>query len=325
MMLEFRWPALLWALLLVPGLAILYARWTRRRAPRPVIFSDLATLAAAGEQASRWRRHVAAGVFLLGLGLALMALGRPVFPLPVPADRSAIMLVLDISGSMRSTDIAPNRLEAAKAAARAFLAAVPDQVSVGLVTFGGYATLVAPPGTDHRVIVERLEGLSFIRRTAIGEGLLEAVAALPGRVRPGPDGTLPVVPHADRPPGVVILLSDGRSNTGIDAVRAAQIARQQDVVVHTVGVGNPAPDPNAFVIGGSLDESELRAVAQVGGGTYHHASSAASLAGIYKRLARSVGWERRPDEVSAAFALAGAVALSAALAVARWVTHPLGL
>ncbi|MDR7544302.1 MAG: VWA domain-containing protein [Armatimonadota bacterium] len=325
MMLEFRWPALLWALLLVPGLVTLYVRWTRQVARRSVIFSDLATLVAAGEQASRWRRHVAAAAFFLGLGLALVALGRPVFPLPVPADRSAIMLVLDISGSMRSTDIAPNRLEAAKAAARAFLAEVPDQVRVGLVTFGGYATLLAPPGTDHNAIAERLEGLSFIRRTAIGEGLLEAVSALPGRVRPRPDGTLPVVPHADRPPGVVILLSDGRSNTGIDAVRAAEIARQQDVVVHTIGVGNPAPDPSALVIGGSLDESELRAVAQAGGGTYHHASSAASLAGIYKKLARTVGWERRPDEVSAAFALAGAMALVASVTLARWFTHPLGL
>jgi Ca-activated chloride channel family protein len=281
-------------------------------------------VARAVEQARPWRRHAAAGVFLVGLALVIAALGRPMFPIPVPADRSVIMLVIDVSGSMRSTDIDPNRLEAAKAAARAFLKDVPDQVRVGLVSFGGYATLVAPPGTDHEEIAARMESFSFIRRTAIGDGLLEAVAALPGRVRPNTDGTLPPLPQGARAPGVVILLSDGRSNAGINAVRAAEIARQQDVVVHTIGVGNPNPQANAYVIGGVMDESELRAVAQAGGGTYHHATSASALRGIYRQLARSVGWERRPDEVSGLLALAGAVALVSSLTVARWFTHPLG-
>jgi Ca-activated chloride channel family protein len=174
------------------------------------------------------------------------------------------------------------------------------------------------------VIKERFEGFSFIRRTAIGEGLLEAVAALPGRVRPNPDGSLPLVPPGIRPPGVVILLSDGRSNAGIDAVKAAQIAREQDVIVHTIGVGQRDPQPGAYVIGGTMDESELQAVAQAGGGTYHHASSASALKHVYRTLARAVGWERRPDEVSGVFALVGAVALTASLAVSRVLTHPLG-
>jgi Ca-activated chloride channel family protein len=94
--------------------------------------------------------------------------------------------------------------------------------------------------------------------------------------------------------------------------------------VHTIGVGNPNPQPNAYVIGGTMDESELRAVAQAAGGTYHHAASASALRGIYRQLARSVGWERRPDEISGLLALAGAVALVSSLAVARWFTHPLG-
>lgn len=321
----FLWPAVLWSLVLVPGLVALYVSLIRRAASRAVVFPDLGIVASAAQAAAGGRRHIAAGIFMVGLALSLVALSRPTFPIPVPADRSAIMLVIDVSGSMRSTDIEPNRLEAAKAAAKVFLASVPDRVRIGLVTFGGYATLVAPPGTDHAVIRERIAGLTFIRRTAIGEGLLEAVAALPGRVRPNPDGTLPPAPPGGRPPGIVILLSDGRSNTGISSVRAAEIARQQEVIVHTIGVGALVTPPGAFVIGGSLDESELRAVAQAGGGTYHHASSAAALEDVYRRLARSVGWERRPDEISALFALAGAVALAASLGVARLATYPLGL
>jgi Ca-activated chloride channel family protein len=271
------------------------------------------------------RRHVPAIMFIAGLACALVALARPMAPLMVPAERSAIMLVMDISGSMRSTDIEPSRMEAAKAAAKAFLAAVPDNVRVGLVTFGGYATLAAPPGTDQERIAEMMDGFTFIRRTAIGEGLLEAVAALPGRVRPNPDGSLPELPTGPKPPGIVILLSDGRSNAGIDSTRAAEIAKAQEVIVHTIGVGSRDPRPGTYVLGGTMDESELQAVAVAGGGTYHHAGSARELHNVYRQLARSSAWERRSDEVSAVFALFGAMALVAAVFVSRLHTHPLDL
>ncbi len=320
----FLWPALLWALLLVPALGWLYFWLLRRRTRAPLTFPDVGTLSAAVAAGRRRRRHTPAALLLLGVALALVALARPTFPIPVPADRSAIMLVIDVSGSMRSTDIEPSRLEAAKVAAKAFLADLPKRVRVGLVTFGGYATLVEPPGTDRERMVTALDGLSFIRRTAIGEGLLEAVAALPGRVRPGPDGTLPAIPPGPKPPAFVILLSDGRSNTGIDAVEAARIARAQEVRVFTVGVGQLERPPGTWTIGGPLDESELRAIAQAAGGTYYHASSASALKDLYRRLARVVGWERRPDEVSALLALAGAVALVGSLAASRLLIHPLG-
>jgi Ca-activated chloride channel family protein len=201
---------------------------------------------------------------------------------------------------------------------------LPSGVRVGLVTFGGYATLLVPPGTDHDRVSRALEGLSFIRRTAIGEGLLEAMAALPGRVKPLPDGTLPPVPPGRKSPGIVILLSDGNSNSGIDSVRAAEIARLQEVTVYTVGVGSKTYRPDSWMIGGPLDDSELQAVARAGGGSYYYASSADALRNVYRRLARMVGWERRPDEVSGVFALVGAVALIASLATARLLTYPLG-
>src|SRR3989304_4722532 len=161
----FIWPGLLWGLLLVPAVLALYVRLLRR------------ALAPAG------------------VGVA-----RPVVPLPVPADRSAIILAIDSSGSMRSQDILPTRLDAAKAAAKDFVAALPNRVRLGLVMFGGYALLLVPPGTDRPRILEAVDGLGFVRRTAIGEGLLEAVVALPERSRPGLDGTLPP-PSGPPPPG----------------------------------------------------------------------------------------------------------------------------
>src|SRR5437867_656357 len=231
---------------------------------------------------------------------------------------------MDVSGSMRSTDIAPSRLEAAKSSAKAFLRSLPTSVRVGFVAFAGYAGLLAPPGTDHARIEALIDGVSTARRTAIGDGLLEAVAALPGRVRPDPNGTLPAAPALPLPPGMIVLLSDGRSNAGMDPLKAAAIAAQQQVTVYTVGVGQRVTPDNTWTIGGTLDEETLQTIASLTGGTYYHASSAQGLRDVYRKLARSLGWERRPTEVSAAFAGITALLLTAALAASWLRVHPLG-
>ncbi|MDR7556317.1 MAG: VWA domain-containing protein [Armatimonadota bacterium] len=321
----FVWPAVLWLLLLVPALGLLYRR-ARRRAPAgPVLVPHVGMLRAAAAHARPGRQHLAAVLFLTALVLVLVALARPQVPLPVPADRAAIVLAIDSSGSMRSTDVLPNRLAAAQEAARAFIRTVPPSVRIGLVAFGGYASLLVPPTTERQPLFDALDGLRFIRRTAIGEGLLEAVAALPGRVRPEPDGTLTVRPAGPLPPGVVILLSDGRSNTGIDAVQAAAIARLQQVTVYTVGVGQPQTPDGAWTIGGPLDETELQAIAREAGGKYFRATSAEGLRETYERLARAVGWERRPQEVTGVVGLLGGIALAAALLVSGAIVHRLGI
>lgn len=250
----FLWPWALWLLGLVPGLALAYRR-ARRRAPAgPVTFPHVGVLAEAAGHARPARQHLAVVLFLAALALVVTALARPQMPLPVPTDRSAIVLAIDISGSMRST-----------------------------------------------------------------------VAALPGRGRPDSDGTLVARPSGPLPPGLVILLSDGRSNTGIDAVQAAAIARQQEVAVYTVGVGQPQAPDNAWTIGGPLDEAELQAVAREAGGKYFRATSAEGLRETYERLARTVGWERRPQEVTGVVGLLGGLALVAALAVSGLLTHQLGV
>jgi Ca-activated chloride channel family protein len=324
MPLGFLWPALLWGLLLVPAALGVYV-WALRRPPRlPLAFPDGPRLAFAAAAGRRWTRHLPAALFLIGLAAALAAVARPVALLPVPADQAAIMLSLDVSGSMRSQDIAPSRMEASKEAAKTFVQSLPSRVRVGLTTFGGYAQVVVPPGTDHQRVIDAIDGLGFVRRTAIGEGLLEAVAGLPGRVRPASDGTMPAQPPGPRPPAVVILLSDGVSNTGIDPLQAAQLAKSQEVTVYTVGVGQPM-STGTWTIGGPLDEETMKEIADITGGRYFHASSAEGLRDVYRGLARTVGWERRREEVSGAAAALGLVALLAAFAVSRLATHPLGV
>jgi Ca-activated chloride channel family protein len=320
----FEFPAILWGLLLIPALAALYASGQRRRFRHAVGFPNLGIAAAAAAVARPARRHAAAALFLIGLTALIVAAARPRAPILVPADRSAIMLAMDVSGSMRSEDIKPSRMIAAQNAAKTFLATVPSRVRVGLVSFAGFSTLLVPPGTDRERVVQAIDGFAFARRTAVGEGILEAVAALPGRVRPLPDGTLPPLPPGDRPPGVVILITDGRSNSGIDPLEAAVIARRQDVKVYTVGVGLPYNAGNYWTIGGALDDEQLQAIAKETGAAYFHASSAQGLRQVYQRLARTVGWERRVDEVTSAAGMFGGLMILVSVIVARLLTHPLG-
>jgi Ca-activated chloride channel family protein len=318
---HFTWPALLLGLLILPLLVALYVWFLRRRTRAPIRFPRVDTLATAvGPRRSRWR-HVPAAAFLLGIAVLLLATARPVVPLTLPTDQSAIMLSIDVSGSMLSRDVEPSRLEAAKNAAKAFVAALPRRIRVGLVTFAGYAVLHMLPTTDHERLQAAIDAIGVRHRTAIGDGLMEAVAALPGRVRPLPDGTLPALPPGPRPPGFVVLLSDGQNNAGMDPLVAADLARREEVTVYTVGIGVPVTE-NRFVIGGPLDEDALRAVAHRTGGEYYHPTSGAALAAVYKKLARSVSWVSQPVEATAIASACAALILVASLTMG-FLRHPL--
>ncbi|HLJ61780.1 MAG TPA: VWA domain-containing protein [bacterium] len=312
----FLWPVFLWGLIAVPVcFAALVAALRRRRRPG-VTFSRLDAVAEATRQTRGVRRYAATAVFLCALILVPVALARPVILLPVPSDQAAVMLAIDVSGSMMSQDVKPSRLRAAQEAAKSFVLGLPSHVRVGLVTFAGYATVLAPPTTEHAQVAHTIDGITVQHRTAIGDGLMEAVAALPGRVRPGPDGTLPPMPPGSRPPGFVVLLSDGQNNAGMDPMRAADLARRESVTVYTVGIGKDAvSDSGVFMIGGALDETTLRDIAHHTGGLYYHPQSGQELRDIYHRLAQAIGWQQRPTEITGAAAVVVAGLLVAALLV----------
>ncbi|MCS7236412.1 MAG: VWA domain-containing protein, partial [Armatimonadota bacterium] len=219
--------------------------------------------------------------------------------------------------SMLAEDVRPNRLEATKAAAVEFVRGLPRSARVGLVTFSSYATLLAAPTTDHDRVVELIRSLQAEFATAIGDGLLEAVWALPGRTRPASPTTPPTPPRGPLPPGFVVLMSDGQSNRGVSPTEAARVARDQQVKVYTVGVGTP--EGTFLNIGGRpiwvrLDEETLKEVAAITEGTYFHASSAHELRRVYRNLSRTIGWDHRPAEVSSVVAAAAAVLLVSSVA-----------
>jgi Ca-activated chloride channel homolog len=311
----FLWPAFLWGLLLVPALAAGYALMLRRRVPQSIVFPALELVATADRRARR-RRVTAAGIFLAAFAMAVLALARPTIQTPQPMNRSAIMLSIDVSGSMLSQDITPSRLEAAKAAAKGFVAGLPRGIPVGLVTFAGDAMLIASPTEDRGRINGAIDGITVRHRTAIGDGLIEAVAALPERMRPPHGDSSPPASGTPKPPGVVVLLSDGQNNAGTDPLDAAEWARREQVTVYTVGIGSPLGSTTGFMIGGPLDEVTLRTIAERTGGTYHHASSAGELKNIYRTVSRSAGWRVQPLEVTGILGALVAAALLAALLLA---------
>jgi Ca-activated chloride channel family protein len=320
----FQWPAMLLGLLLLPALAALYV-WVLRRPPKHTVrYTQVAVLALAARQARMWRRHLPAAFVGGALLAVIITLARPVAPMPVPSNQNTVILSIDVSRSMLADDMPPNRMEAAKTAAEEFVESLPRGLKVGLVTFSSYAQLIVPATADRARVIEAIRLLTTEYATAIGDGLLEAVWALPGRERPTDLMTTPPPPKSPVIPGTIVLLSDGQSNRGAVPQDAARIARDQQAKVYTVGIGTP--EGTFLNLGGRsiwvrLDEETLTEMAEIGGGSYYHARSLMELRQVYRRLSRIIGWESRPTEVSALGAGVAAVLLVGALISSLFVVH----
>ncbi len=205
-----------------------------------------------------------------------------------------------------------------------FVESLPRGLKVGLVTFSSYAQLIVAPTADRARVLDAIGLLTTEYATAIGDGLLEAVWALPGRQRPEDLTSAPPPLKSPVIPGTVVLLSDGQSNRGVVPQDAARIARDQQVKVYTVGVGTP--EGTFLNLGGRsiwvrLDEDTLREMAEIAGGSYYRAQSAMELRQVYRRLSRVIGWESRPTEVSAVGAGVAAALLVGAVIASLFVLN----
>jgi len=335
----FLWPAALLLYLLVPALAAAYVRMLRRPARQRVTYSTLDLVARAAPAGGRWRRHTPAVLYLATVCAVIFTVARPMAAVPLPDNRTVVMLSIDVSRSMMSTDVKPTRLEAAKAAAVTFVRGIPGDTRVGVVSFSSYGVLVTPPTADHQRVIQSINSLDFGFGTAIGEGLLEAVYALPGRPRlTNPLGSsnpyaappTPAVPQIDADrltPATVVLLSDGQNNRGIPPEEAAPIAKALKVTVYTIGLG--APEGTFLEMGGRgmygvLDEETLTRIAQITGGTYQRVTNTKDLHRVYAHLGRAIGWEYRPVEVSGLASVGVAALFVGTVAVSLLWMHRLG-
>ena len=344
------WPGFLLLLGLIPLVVAAYIWALRRRRRFAVRYSSLSLVREALPRA-HWRRHLPFALFLLGLVSLVVALGRPVAVVSVPTNQTTIILAIDVSRSMCSTDIRPNRLAVAKDAAQSFIERQKPGTQIGVVAFAGYAELVQPPTTDPELLHDAVDSLITGARTAIGSGILKSIDAIAEvdknvapSVSPTSRGAKPTpVPKGAYAPDIIVLLTDGASNAGPLPLDAAQQAADRGVRVYTIGFGTPAGSemPNCapqlqggepFGGGGQgfgggrfrrgIDEVTLKRIAALTDGEYYSAESAGELVDVFNKLPTSLITRHETTEISVAFAAIGA--LLAALAIAlSLLWHPL--
>lgn len=306
----FFWPQALLLLLLLPLAVWIYRHSLRRPGEAAVVHPRLSLLQQANTE-KRWR-SLPTWLYLGAIGLGILALARPNFPVPEADPRAAIMLSLDVSRSMQATDVQPNRFEAAKEALKTFVRELPDGAKVGLVTFARFAQLVVPPTDEHERVIEAVNLLQMDFGTTIGNGLIEALKALPSLEERETVGEDP------RKLATVILLSDGRNFGGVDPLEAALEAVKQKVRVHTVGVGTvkdgPVPGlPERSQYYARFDEETMRAIADKTSGRYVFVDSAEELRDAYRDLSKTITWFFQKEEASAVPAFGAGILLSLSL------------
>jgi len=294
---SFRSPLWLFALVLVPVVIAGYLALQGRRREYAVRFASLATLASVAPTSPGWRRHLPPALLLLSLLALTLALARPEATFSVPRERASVMLVTDTSGSMAAQDVNPDRLTAAQQAANAFLDAVPAKIRVGLVAFSSTAAVLQTPTTDRAAVKDGLQTMLAGGGTATGDGIDAAVRALNAQNQNRSE--------ADRIPGAIVLLSDGKATSGSDPAAAAAMARKARIPIYTVALGTAdgtiiTPDGQELSVPPDLDA--LRRIASNSGGRFFAAPSADALKAAYSDLGSRLGKEPEQREVTAAFA-----------------------
>ena len=345
------WPWALLALLAVP--LLLVARWwlNRRRKRTAITVSSVALIRAALPGRTAWRRRIPVYLFLIGLLALAGALARPQATVSVPADNTSILLAIDVSGSMCSTDVQPNRLTAASDAARKFIKAQKGETKIGLVAFSGIAALLVPPTSDKNKLLDAIDGLKTARGTAIGQGILASIDAIaeinPNVAKTGVDlGDTAPGPLTNFEPDTIVVLTDGSNTTGVDPVTAAQQAAARHLRIFTIGFGTTQPAPmvcTADQIGDDggfgpgprggggfggyggrasrvqeIDEDALQKVADTTGGKYFRAQDASKLNDALGDLPKEIGLHKERTEISFWFVLAGVLLVFSGVGLSLW-------
>jgi Ca-activated chloride channel family protein len=280
---SFQSPWLLLGLLAIPLLIGLYLASQRRRRAYTVRFTNLALLGQVMGKGPGFRRHIPAVLFIVGLAGLLLALARPQATIRIPKGQTSVVLAVDVSGSMAATDVSPTRMQAAISAGRSLIDKLPNNADVSLVIFNSQAQVASPLTSDKGSVKDTLGTLQPGGGTAIGSAIQVAVAQLANIVDPNQ----PKSQHY----AVVILLTDGSSNTGIDPMDAANNAAQAHIPVDTVGVGqrNQTTLLSGRPIDG-VDEQSLQQIASTTGGKYYFAADEGQLNKIYGDLGSHIGW-----------------------------------
>ena len=309
-----------WLLLLLPVLALLvaYVLSQRRRQRYAVRFASLPMLDSVAPDRPGWRRHAPATAFALALATLAVATARPEMDIRVPHERATVIVAIDVSRSMEATDVTPNRLDAARAAAATFVEGLPDTFNVGVVTFSGTTAVLAEPTTDHDEVIARLQTLSLADSTAIGEAVftsLDQVAAMAARAdepggsadEDGADGGEATGGEGGSEdgeevdvPARIVLLSDGSNTRGREPAEAAVAASEAGVPVSTIAYGTESGviESQGRTIPVPVDEETLAELADTTGGQAYTAATGDELTAVYEDIGSSIGWRTEPRELT---------------------------
>lgn len=308
-------PSRLWLLLGVVALLVVYVVMQRRRSRYAVRFTNLSLLDRVAPHRPRWRRHVPAALFLAMLALLVAGFARPQDDVRVPRERATVIVAVDVSRSMLAADVSPDRLTAAKNAAREFVRNLPATFNVGLVAFAGDASVSVPPSLDRTALVS---GIDRLRGDGAGRGgtaIGEAIATSLDQIR-GVDGAAAENP----PPARVVVLSDGANTSGRDPSTASASASELGVPVDAISFGTASGTIDGGGSGGGaqsvpVDGATLQSVARTTGGHYFEAGDAGELRDAYSDIGSSIGYRTERQDVSARFIGAGLVFAVAAAAL----------
>jgi len=334
----FFWPEMLWGLLAIPLLVALYVWLLRRRKKTALRYANLSLVKEAMGKSLAWRRHVPPVLLLIAITALLVAAARPAAKITLPSAEKTIVLAIDVSGSMRATDVQPDRITAAKEAAKAFVVDLPRTVRIAVVQFAGTAAVVQAPTLSRDDVVAAIDRFQLQRGTAIGSGIVLSLATLfpdagidlsqitGQRAMPPAPGDKPKPEFTPVEPGsyasaAIILLTDGQRTTGPDPVETAKMAADRGVRVYTVGVGTKEGETIGFE-GWSmrvrLDEETLKTIANITRADYFYAGTAADLKKVYQSLSTRLVVERKETEISALFAAFGALLVVTAAGLSVW-------
>jgi len=340
---KFEWAQFLWLAALLPLLVIGYVWLLRKRHKHALRYASLAIVSEALGGGHRWRRHVPPALMLLSLAALIVAIARPMATVTLPSQNETIILAMDVSGSMRAADVQPSRIEAAQAAAKAFIADTPARMRIGIVAFAATAAVVQPATFNRDDLNAAIDRFELQRGTAVGSGILVALKMIfpdveydLGSYNPRGDARRglalgdsrsdaaaafkPVLPGS-YPSAAIILLTDGQTTTGPDPREAAKMAAERGVRVFTVGVGTVGGETigaEGWSMRVRLDEDALKEIAATTRADYFYAGSALDLKKVYADLNSKLVLEKRQTEVTALFAAVAALLMLVAVLLSLW-------
>lgn len=295
-------------LLAVAAIGMGYLLAQRRRRKHIVRFANLELLERVMPRRPGWPRHVAPALLLVGLTAMMIGLAGPTAEARVPRNRAVVMLTIDVSLSMTATDIKPSRVEAAKAAAVSFVEGLTPGVNLGLVTFGGTATVQVTPTTERAPVVEAIKNMRLLPGTATGDAVAASLATIDQFGKMLGDAQGP-------PPSRIVLMSDGKQTVGRDVFAAADEAKKAHIPITSISFGTQdgVVDIEGRPIPVPADTPAMREIATISGGDFFEAASAERIREVYDTLGEQIGYEtKRGDASKPWFAVAALLTTAAA-------------